>query len=624
MSIHSYLGRFRRWAKPAAKARKARPHLTLEALEDRLVPSTVNIANGVLTYQAYEGEANDLQISFQTGKKGQITYTFEETNGVAIQQNGGNYTKVTADGSLFTSIQVNLQDQDKKHHDTQENTLEVFSTNQPINVTGGDGDDTVQVFSTNQPINVTGGDGNDTVQVGDDSATGRGMEDVTGQVVFDGGGQNGNGKDLLVFADRNAPVVYSPGFLLPDHLDYFVAGGAVTRSLINPNKQNLGFVMHSGTNVEEMDVNASNQSDTIGVNNTLDGTALVIHADDGDDTVSVGNMDLLAGDLTIAGKQGTDTLTITDTASNNRNYVLNTDTVSQGATTITLDTLEGLTINAPYNQDNSFDVQSTTALMPLTLNGGSGHDTVTMSDTALTGIQTYTFNAGSLERWASIIVFAFPTAYVNYSGVEKMIVNAGPANDTFQMTDTAQPKLVLDGGGGINTIDYSAFTSDVTVNLALGTAHKVSSLSKVSLSNVENATGGDGNDILVGDANANVLQGNGGRDVIIGGQGTDTLAGGADDDLLIGGYTAYDTDETALETISSTWAGTGNTKSRVNTLKNGVPGTSIKLEDNNTVNDDGVRDVLTGDASPSTPDWFWANSAQDTLTDYTSSSDFLK
>ena len=52
---------------------------------------------------------------------------------------------------------------------------------------------------------------------------------------------------------------------------------------------------------------------------------------------------------------------------------------------------------------------------------------------------------------------------------------------------------------------------------------------------VENATGGSGNDVLLGNAAANVLTGNDGNDSLIGRDGDDTLLGGVGNDLLDGG-----------------------------------------------------------------------------------------
>ena len=52
---------------------------------------------------------------------------------------------------------------------------------------------------------------------------------------------------------------------------------------------------------------------------------------------------------------------------------------------------------------------------------------------------------------------------------------------------------------------------------------------------IENAKGGSGNDILIGNDVANRLEGNAGEDSLNGGQGNDTLDGGAGIDTLIGG-----------------------------------------------------------------------------------------
>ena len=52
---------------------------------------------------------------------------------------------------------------------------------------------------------------------------------------------------------------------------------------------------------------------------------------------------------------------------------------------------------------------------------------------------------------------------------------------------------------------------------------------------IENATGGSGNDVLLGNAAANVLTGNAGDDFLMGREGNDVLKGGAGNDVLNGG-----------------------------------------------------------------------------------------
>ena len=52
--------------------------------------------------------------------------------------------------------------------------------------------------------------------------------------------------------------------------------------------------------------------------------------------------------------------------------------------------------------------------------------------------------------------------------------------------------------------------------------------------------GGDGNDILLGSAAADVLDGGAGDDVLIGGGGLDVLDGGAGDDIEIQSVVAFE------------------------------------------------------------------------------------
>jgi Ca2+-binding RTX toxin-like protein len=578
MSVYSYLGRLRRWAKPAAKPRQVRARLGLETLEDRLVPSAVTIdpATRVLTYQAAAGEVNNLQIS----RSGNI-FTFTETGGVGISQGSFTGPSVTDDSSLFDRIQVNLDDQD----------------------------DNVTVLSTNRQIDIAGQADNDTVTVG---AAGRGLEDILATINADGGRQGALGKDQLILADRDAPVVIGK-------ISLNVTGDDVSRVRVNAGGVPIGTpVSLNSTNMETLVVNASNQADVLTVNSTLAATPVEVNAGAGADAITLGNLYLMQSKVTVRGEKDADTLTINDTAAAaRRTYTITATSVKQGTSTVDVASLEGLTIRAP-NVGNTFDVQGTDVAMPLTLNGGTGGDTFKMSDSALTAGQTYNFNAGSLERGG---------AKINYTSVEALAVTAGSGADTFKMSDVAQPTLSFDGGKGADTIDYSSFTGDVTVNLATRTATKVS-----SLSNVENATGGAGNDILVGDANANVLKGNAGRDLMIGGRGADTLRGGADEDLMIASDTNFDTTATSLTTISSTWAGAGTALDRVNQLKLGVGAAgSIKLNDL-TVHvtgtaDDGASDQLFSDdngpaGAPNIADWFWANPGADSFTLLTG--DFFK
>jgi Ca2+-binding RTX toxin-like protein len=89
----------------------------------------------------------------------------------------------------------------------------------------------------------------------------------------------------------------------------------------------------------------------------------------------------------------------------------------------------------------------------------------------------------------------------------------------------------LDGGAGIDTVGYQFASAGVTVNLADGASIGADGVDQ--LSNFENIEGSYYNDMLSGDAGANVLLGLGGADTLAGGGGNDTLRGGGGDDLAV-------------------------------------------------------------------------------------------
>src|SRR5262249_51890245 len=151
-------------------------------------------------------------------------------------------------------------------------------------------------------------------------------------------------------------------------------------------------------------------------------------------------------------------------------------------------------------------------------------------------------------------------------------------------SDRAGVSGIIDGKAGTNTLDYSADTTRVYVNLLTGIATGTG-----GIANFHHVTGGQGNDILVGDNSANVLNGQGGRNLIIGEGGADTLTAGSGGDILIAGGTSYDTNDAALAALLETWSHTGLTYAgRTVKLKAGIAytdntGVHIALVDPTTV-----------------------------------------
>lgn len=93
----------------------------------------------------------------------------------------------------------------------------------------------------------------------------------------------------------------------------------------------------------------------------------------------------------------------------------------------------------------------------------------------------------------------------------------------------------LIGGAGTDTVAYAAgLTGGVTVDLAAGIATG-SDIGTDTLSEFENITASDFDDVLTGDGGNNLILGLNGNDRLAGGDGSDTLVGGSGNDSLFGG-----------------------------------------------------------------------------------------
>jgi Ca2+-binding RTX toxin-like protein len=119
-------------------------------------------------------------------------------------------------------------------------------------------------------------------------------------------------------------------------------------------------------------------------------------------------------------------------------------------------------------------------------------------------------------------------------------LTGGAGNDIYLFD--AGMALGLDtideAGGGTDTLDFSATTLGVVINLSVSTTQHVNLNLTLALSagnTIENVAGGAGNDALTGNNLNNVLIGGGGDDTLTGGLAGDTLDGGAGDDRLVGG-----------------------------------------------------------------------------------------
>lgn len=168
---------------------------------------------------------------------------------------------------------------------------------------------------------------------------------------------------------------------------------------------------------------------------------------------------------------------------------------------------------------NVFQIEETANFTGLEIVDSGGFNLVLYTGSADTQWNVTGTNTGNLQGLSGAVLFS------NISGL-----GAGSGNDTFTMALGGSLSGSVEGNGGSDTLDYSAFTTTVVANLLTGVAPAVN-----GLYGIENLTGGSGNDTLTGDNFDNVLIGNGGNDVLTGNDGTDTLSGGAGNDALNGG-----------------------------------------------------------------------------------------
>ena len=180
---------------------------------------------------------------------------------------------------------------------------------------------------------------------------------------------------------------------------------------------------------------------------------------------------------------------------------------------------------------------SATATLTLTKTGGN---LTTIAVEAILGVLRYrnadAGRANNGERTFSIVLTDVD-GLASTAAVYSVTVDsrAQPGNNTPQSFVASNTPDIIDGKGGVDTIDYTGATAAVTVHLGDNTQNAGSFAAGDVLDNIENIIGSAYNDRLSGDDQDNVIEGRGGGDRLTGGAGDDRLVGGTGDDRLIGG-----------------------------------------------------------------------------------------
>jgi Ca2+-binding RTX toxin-like protein len=218
------------------------------------------------------------------------------------------------------------------------------------------------------------------------------------------------------------------------------------------------------------------------------------------------------GILNVTGTSGDDSISvIMDSTGKNVNV-----TVNGQSSSFALAGLTGIFVDAGGGNDNVSLIRSDGSRgIPLdaTVAGGNGNDTIIggNGDDSL---------AGGMGNDSL------------YGGDGNDFLNGG--NDaTLDGSDGAD---TISGGDGIDTVVYSQRQDNLTIDIsnsgktndgAPGEGDKV-------MADIENVFGGNGDDLIIGNAASNLISGGGGNDTLEGGDGNDKLIGGRGNDSLLG------------------------------------------------------------------------------------------
>ena len=137
-------------------------------------------------------------------------------------------------------------------------------------------------------------------------------------------------------------------------------------------------------------------------------------------------------------------------------------------------------------------------------------------------------DVGTLDSWSIDLIG-------KAASIDKVFVYT----NEFPSLAAADPSrdILSDPGAGTDTINAAALGLNNRIDLSKATASMLNGVPLTIAQNTEirNATGGSGNDVLVANPLGSVLRGMDGNDTLLGGPGNDTLIGGTGDDSLDGG-----------------------------------------------------------------------------------------
>jgi len=319
-----------------------------------------------------------------------------------------------------------------------------YASEEAVNLYGG-GNDTYNVNGTpsGTAVTVEGESGKDTFNV---SPTAKSLATIQGNLTVDDSA--GDGSNTLNIDDQNNSA--SDTYTLASAS---MASSSVTRT---------GAATISYASDKAVHLYGGGGNDTYNVNGTPSGSAVTVQGESGKDTFNVSptakSLATIQGNLTVddSAGDGSNTLNIDDqnnSASDPYSLAyfpsVGTSQVTRTAAATISYASEGAVNVYGGSGNDTYNVGSTAPGSTVAITGGSGTNTLVGPSTANNWAITAR-NGGTLD---SVVPFS---KMANLTG--------GTGTDTFVMEPGGTVTGKINGGGGINTLEYF-FNTPVTVNL---------------------------------------------------------------------------------------------------------------------------------------------------------------
>ena len=192
-----------------------------------------------------------------------------------------------------------------------------------------------------------------------------------------------------------------------------------------------------------------------------------------------------------------------------------------------------------HNGDDRFTVDfaaNNREFFSNTLDGGAGVDTLALINGNIAGALAIDF----ARRSMTLTRAGEDDVSNTISGFENLDLSGYTSSLALRFVGTAGTNLVkmgsfattsalyLDGGRGVDTLDFTGRTGAITLNLGDESSYGAGK----TIKGFEHVVGGDGADVLTGSGAGNRLEGGDGDDTLAGGGGNDIIDGGAGIDTV--------------------------------------------------------------------------------------------